>query len=268
MKQRFSTLFSKPKNRGSAVIKAFYVHKFSNIFGLVAVVLLAYGSVFAAAQEKRVVIENDGWRLVGDLLVPKAKKAVPAVILLNKANGDRKVYENLARYLAENGIASLRVDLRGHGESINKGKFVPFQENAADVLNNTDKDIFAVTEYLKATKGIDANRIGFVGASYSGEEMAVAARKNGYAKAYVALSPGSFSEESVKALDPSGATWLFIKSADERAQTLKDFFSAVRLKSKRAQTWEVAGNKHATDILETNAELAEMLAVWFKYRLQ
>jgi dienelactone hydrolase len=249
--------------------KAFFVHKILNLSAIFGLVLLTASANFAAARETRVVIENDGWQLVGDLLIPKAKKPVPAVVLLNKANGSRAVYENLARHLAENGIASLRVDLRGHGESINKGKFgEPFDEKMRSLLVGSDTDITVTLNYLKKVKGIDANQIGLVGASYSGEEMSVAARKNGYAKAYVALSPGSFSEESIKALDDSRAAWLFIKSADERARTLKDFFPVLRQTSKLAQTMEVAGDKHATDILETNAELAEMLAVWFKYHLK
>jgi dienelactone hydrolase len=262
MKRRFSTLFWKLRNRDLVMIKIFQISLF--------VMSILFGSfvIFADAKEKQVVIENDGWKLVGNLQIPRSKKLVPAVILLNKANGDRKVYENLAKHLAENEIASLRVDLRGHGESINKGKFVPFQENATEVLNDTDRDISAITQYLKAIKGVDTNRIGFVGASYSGEEMVIAARKGGYGKAYVALSPGSFSEESLSVIDNSKASWLFIKSAYERAQTLKDFFSLLRQKSKTAQTMEVAGDKHATDILNSNPELAEMLAVWFKYHLQ
>jgi dienelactone hydrolase len=246
--------------------KIFCVHKILGIFGFMVLIFNLAGSVFAV--ERRVVIENDGWQLIGDLLIPKSKKLIPAVILLNKANGSRKIYENLARYLAQNGIASLRVDLRGHGESVNKGKFVPFQENSPDILSNTDTDISAVSEYLKAVKGIDKGRIGFVGASYSGEEMAVAARKHSYGKAYVALSPGSFSEDSIGAVDTSGAAWLFIKSAEERARTLKDFFSVLRRKSKLAQTLEIAGEKHATDVLDSNSELAEMIAVWFKYHLK
>jgi dienelactone hydrolase len=234
---------------------------------LIAVVLFGLSAVPANPSETRVIIENEGWKLVGDWTMPKFKQPVPAVILLNKANGDRQVYKRLAQYLGENGIASLRLDLRGHGESINRGKFVPFQENSVEVLTNTDQDIWAAIRYVKSIKGVARERIGIVGASYSGEEMAIAARKNGYAKAYAALSPGSFSEESIIAIDHSGAAWLFIKSAEERARTLKDFFSAVRQKSKTAQTLEVAGDKHATDILDSNTELAEMLAVWFKYRL-
>jgi dienelactone hydrolase len=221
-----------------------------------------------AKAERRVVVESNGWKLVCDLLVPKSKRPVPAVILLNKAAGDRRVYEQLARSLAEHGIASLRVDLRGHGESVNKGKFVPGSENALSVIEGSDEDVTSAFGYLKTVPGIDARRIGFVGASYSGEEMAVSARKHGYAQAYVALSPGSFSEASMEAIDPSGIPWLFVKSTEERAKSLQDFFALLRRKSRTAQTMEVAGTEHATDMLSAHPELAEMLAVWFKHQLR
>ena len=239
-----------------------------NIYLVAVVVFCGYSNIFAQAQDIQVVIENDGWKLVGNLLRPKSKKMVPAVVLLNKANGRRSAYEKMARHLAKNGIASLRIDLRAHGESINKGKFGPpfgADEKMRALLVGSDTDVTVAVNYLKKLKGIDPNRIGLVGASYSGEEMAISARKNGYGKAYVALSPGSFGEESLNSIDSSTASWLFITSAEERF--LKGFLSTVRQKSKTAQTMEVAGDKHATDILDSNSELAEMLAVWFKYRL-
>jgi len=218
--------------------------------------------------ERRVVVESGGWKLVGDLIVPKSKRPAPAVILLNKAAGDRRAYESLARHLAENGIASLRIDLRGHGESVNKGKFVPGSQDALSLIEGSDEDVTAAFRYLKTVSGIDGQRIGFVGASYSGEEMAVSARKYGYGKAYVALSPGSFSEESMEAIDRSGLPWLFIKSTGERAKSLQDFFPLLRHKSRTAQLMEVAGTEHATDILGAHPELAEMIAVWLKHHLR
>lgn len=222
----------------------------------------------APAREKRIVVESSGWKIVGDLLVPKSQRPVPAVILLNKAAGDRRVYEPLARHLADNGIASLRIDLRGHGQSVNKGKFVPGNQDSLALTEGGDEDVTAAFRYLKTVSGIDTQKIGFVGASYSGEEMAVSARKYGYGKAYVALSPGSFSEESMEAIDRSGAPYLFIKSTEEKARSLKDFFQVLRQKSRTAQIMEVVGTQHATDILSAHSELAEMIAVWFKYHLR
>jgi dienelactone hydrolase len=220
------------------------------------------------AKDKRIVIDSNGWKIVGNLLVPKSNRLVPAVILLNKAAGDRRAYDNLARQLAEKGIASFRVDLRGHGESINRGKFVPGNEGAVALIEGSDEDVTAAFRYLKTVPGIDAQRIGFVGASYSGEMMAVSGRKYGYGKAYVALSPGSFSEESMEAIDRSGVTWIFIKSAEERAKSVKELFPLVRQKSRTAQIMEVNGTEHATDILTAHSELAGMIAVWFKHHLR
>ena len=48
------------------------------LIGLVASV------VFAQRHDVRVVIESDGWKLVGDLRVPATKKPVPIVVMLNK----------------------------------------------------------------------------------------------------------------------------------------------------------------------------------------
>jgi len=235
--------------------------------GLLAITLVFGVAENADAQGRstRVEVPNDGWNLVAELVVPRSSRAVPAVILLNKANGNRSAYVGLAAHLAKYGIASIRVDLRGHGESVNRGQFVPFQENAGHIMNGADADIWAITQYVQKLKSIDRERIGFVGASYSGEEMAVCARKNGYHRAYVALSPGSFSDESLDAIDPSKTPWLFVRSADERS--MSNFLERLHLKSKTSQIVEVPGTKHATDILESNPEVAEMIAVWFKHKL-
>jgi dienelactone hydrolase len=219
-------------------------------------------------EQRRVTLDSNGWKLVGDLIVPKSRRPAAAVILLNKAAGDRHAYEVLARRLAENGIASLRIDLRGHGESTNKGKFVPGNQDSLSLIEGTYEDVTSAFRYLKTVAGVDAQKIGFVGASYSGEEMAVSARKNGYGKAYVALSPGSFSQESVGAIDHSGISWLFIKSTEEKARSLQNFFSLLRQVSRTAQMMEVEGTEHATDILSAHPELTEMIAVWFKYKLR
>lgn len=236
--------------------------------GLVLFLFVGVFGVSAKDASKRVVIETDGWKIVGDLLIPQHTEKVPAVIMLNKANGDRRVYQKTAEHLAEHKIASLRLDLRGHGESINRGKFGPpfgADEKMRNIIKESENDIIAAFEYLSKLKPIDGDRIGVVGASYSGEEMMEAARKHKYAKAYVALSPGSYSDESLDNIDGSKASYLFITSADERY--LQGFLAAVRKKSKTAQTLEVAGSAHATRLLESAPELAEMIAVWFRYKL-
>lgn len=81
---------------------------------------------------------------------------------------------------------------------------------------DAEQDVLAAHEYLRRHTLIDADRIAIVGASYSGEEMAEAGRLGKYATAYVALSPGSFGDESIAGIDASRVPWLFIVSRDER----------------------------------------------------
>lgn len=216
----------------------------------------------------RVTVKSEGWELVGDLQTPKASGKVPGVLLLNKAAGDRHVYKALAGYLADRGIASLRLDLRGHGESTNLGRFIPDQATDKDretMIWSAEADVVAAHRFLKSHPRIDARRIGVVGGSYSGEEMAEAGRLVGYAQAYVALSPGSFSEESIAAMDPSGIPWLFIVSRHERHLT--EIAAAVQSRTKDVEIVYIPGEQHATRILEARPDVAERIAVWLASKL-
>ena len=235
------------------------------ISGDIPKALTAAGTV--SVSTKKIALHNEGWEIFGDLTVPLSNGPFPVVVLLNKAYGDRGVYKGLADRLAGVGVAAVRVDLRAHGESVNKGRFgPPFDENMRSLLKGTEKDIVAIQAWIRNQPQIDQNRIGFVGASYSGEEMVSAARSGSYAKAYVALSPGSFSEESMRSIDRTGIPWFFIKSVDEIA-LMNDVFAAIRANSKTARILEVSGKSHASDLLAEHPDLEEVITLWFKHIL-
>ena len=175
----------------------------------------------------------------------------------------------LAHQLAARHIASLRLDLPGHGESTNLGRFIPDEMDSQareSMIWESDIDVTAAHQYLKTQTRIDANKIGVIGASYSGEEMAEAGRARGYAQAYVALSPGSFSEESIQGIDSSGVAWLFIVSNNERH--LREITASVQAKSKTVELIIVPGVQHATRILEARPDMAERIAVWLAQQLR
>ncbi len=75
----------------------------------------------AQADDVRVEIGSEGWTLVGDLTSPQNTPLKAIALLLHKAAGDRKAYATMAEAMATTGIASLRIDLRGHDDSINLG---------------------------------------------------------------------------------------------------------------------------------------------------
>ncbi|MCP4460154.1 MAG: hypothetical protein GY816_19335 [Cytophagales bacterium] len=216
--------------------------------------------------EIQVTVTNDGWELIGDLVLPNSEGSFPAVLLLNKAAGNREVYKNLTSHLAQRGIASLRLDLRGHGESINLGKFKPGEIHPDPIIWDAEKDVIAAIQFLKSHALIDSTSLAIVGSSYSGEEMAEAGRLNGYVQAYAALSPGSFGDESIMRIDSSKIPWLFIVSKND--QYLKEITKSVQENSQEVELIIVPGSKHASDILKDNIGIAERIAVWLAEKLQ
>jgi dienelactone hydrolase len=218
------------------------------------------------AGESRVLVESGGWRLVGDFVLPRSDAPVPAVLMLNKAAGDRRSYAGLASQLAARGIASLRIDLRGHGESTNLGEFMPGELQRDPLIWDAEVDVIAAHRSLISRPEIDDSRIAIVGASYSGEEMAEAGRQFVYARAYVAISPGSFSDSSIQAIDASGVPWLFVVSSHDRF--LREITADVWSESRTAGLVIAPGTAHATDILATHEDMAERIATWLAHRLR
>ena len=218
------------------------------------------------AGERTVEIPSDEWILRADLrLPPRPAPPAPAVILLHKAAGSRAIYRELADRLAGAGIASIRVDLRGHGESVGRGRFVPGQPGT--VLEGTERDVAAVWRYVRALKAVDPDRVAVVSGSYSSEAASRAAREVGYGMAHVAISPGDFSDISFRAAAASGSAWLFIRSDDERF-VREGLDAKVRGLAPAADLWVVpAGSAHATDLLAADSGLAGRLSEWLAGRL-
>lgn len=233
---------------------------------LVLLLLITNSTAHGEPQKQtneRVTILSGEWKLIGDFVLPQSDTPMAVVVLLNKAAGDRTAYVHLSEQLSKQGIGSLRIDLRGHGESTNLGRFVPTE--GTTILKDTERDVAAVHEWLRKDKRVDPKRIGFVGASYSGESMMQAAKISGYGAAYVGLSPGSLSEESITLIDRERLTWLLVVARHERYLT--EVAKTFREKSKTGEFLELSGTAHATDLLDSHRDLAERLAVWFRNKL-
>ncbi len=257
------------------------------VLGLAAAIVLAACSgasrvderAPAAAQagaaspltDERVAFESDGWRLVGEWRAPPSAAPLAAVLLLHRAAGSREEYSELAGALASRGVASLRLDLRAHGESVDLGRFEePFAENRR-LLEGTHRDVGAALRWLEGRPEVDGKRLGAVGASYSGEAIGEALRSTGRsAAAYVLLSPGSFSDESIAAVDASGASWFFVRTSEEDEVSLPFIdavFDELAARSRSAEIRIVPGTGHATGILDEHPSVVEEIAEWLAARL-
>ncbi len=109
-----------------------------------------------------------GIRLAGTLTLPKSDNAVPVAVLIsgsgpqdrNEEIMGHKPFLVIADHLTRQGIAVLRFDDRGVGES--EGKF------SGSTTADFATDVTAAVSYLRGRKEIDHSKIGLIGHSEGG----------------------------------------------------------------------------------------------------
>ena len=116
-------------------------------------------------MEKPVFIKSHGERLAGYLHLPERRRGlVPAVVFLHGFTGSkaefRRSFVRMARALQRVGIASLRFDFRGSGDS--EGEF------SAMTPTRELQDAREALRFVRRQPGIDPKRVGIVGLSLGG----------------------------------------------------------------------------------------------------
>lgn len=132
--------------------------------------LLLLSSGTAMAAEENITFEVAGQKVVGTLETPDGVEKPPVVLMLHGFTGTRNelpvkdtdegVFSRTARLLAEAGLASLRIDFRGSGESDGKWSDTTFASQIADAE--------AAVDWLKASDRVDGARIAILGWSQGG----------------------------------------------------------------------------------------------------
>ena len=140
------------------------------LYTIVATGLFA-GASFAQPSEQVVTMSTSGQPFVGTLVTPAGDPA-PVVLLLHGFTGSRDelptdhvpsgVFAYTADKLAEAGLASLRIDFRGSGESLADMAFedTTFESQIADAE--------AAVAYLKELDSVDGSSIHALGWSQGG----------------------------------------------------------------------------------------------------
>ncbi|MEP7353858.1 MAG: alpha/beta fold hydrolase [Acidobacteriota bacterium] len=139
---------------------------------------------------------SGGVRLAGTLTLPRLSGPFPVVLLISGSGpqdrdgtvAGHKPFWVIADYLTRRGIAVLRVDDRGTGQSEGRSITQDFESFTQDVLS--------AVEYLKGRPDIDSKRIGVIGHSEGGTigPMA-AARSSDIAFVVMLAGPGTTGEE-------------------------------------------------------------------------
>lgn len=115
-------------------------------------------------ERESIVLENEGQKIFGVMHMPKGVAYPPSVLICHGLGGHKtgryRVYVELAEALVKNGIAAIRFDFRGSGDS--EGEFKDM------TLRGEILDAIKMLKLMQADKRLDAGRIGIFGRSLGG----------------------------------------------------------------------------------------------------
>jgi uncharacterized protein len=117
---------------------------------------------FYLEEKESVVLEHEGSKLYGMWHTPKGLDKFPAIVVCSGFGGQKsgvfRVYVELAKKLAERGVATLRFDYRGYGDS--DGLFIDV------TLKSQLEDLLLALRFLKNSSKV--TKKGVLGCSLGG----------------------------------------------------------------------------------------------------
>ncbi len=115
-------------------------------------------------EREMITFQNEGEKIFGVLHRPLVQHKVPGVLLCHGFAGNKigryRIYVLIAQKLAQAGIASLRFDFRGCGESEGDFSDITVESEVSDALKGL--------EFLRDHPSIDSSSIGILGNSFGG----------------------------------------------------------------------------------------------------
>ena len=155
-------------------------------------------------QESIVTFTNEGMTVVCSLTIPGTSHLPPIVITMNGFGGDRNdvvipgtdepFFKRFSRILAEQGIASLRIDFRGSGDSDGEYQMTSFSTQISDAL--------AALDYIENNleHQVDTKSIGMMGFSQGGLVGSTAAARDKRVDSLVLWSPATLAPHEYEGL--------------------------------------------------------------------
>ena len=216
-------------------------------------------------------ITKDSITISATFEMPKIKNQKhPAVILIHQGGSTRAEWKALQLWndLLAEGYAILAYDIRIHGTS---------EKDEGDIynlFNNPNRaplDLLAAIDFLEKEQGIDANRIGIIGASIGANLACVASASKDYnIKSIVSMSSKTKAVQNLSGSNtPLVLKNAFHISSKEEQNGMRATW-ANELYSKTTGYKEVViaeGNKHGSFILKEEKPLQTKIIKWFKKTL-
>ena len=194
--------------------------------------VLALPALLAAAQPATTdmsLVTPDGFVLKGTLTIPANPGRRPVVLLAHEYQADRSGWQVLADNLNARGIATLALDLRGHGQSTHRGEATVavtpdfLASSSAVGFDRIPGDLAQAAQWLRKQPRLDGTRLGLAGSSL-GAYAALAAAPLVRPVAILALSPaGGWGQQPglrlARALEQA-RTSVFVLASEEDPEAL------------------------------------------------
>jgi dipeptidyl aminopeptidase/acylaminoacyl peptidase len=154
-------------------------------------------------NEEEIHFESEGQRIYGMLHLPDSEGPHPTVALLHGFTGTRieshRLFVKTARRMAERGMAALRFDFRGSGES--EGDFVEM------TIQGEIADARQAINYLEGRPEVNPDRIGLLGLSLGGVVAACLAGQDRRVKALALWATPDLRQFASSNAPSSGVNW-------------------------------------------------------------
>jgi len=235
------------------------------------ITLLCCTPLGQAATDRVKLTAADGYRITGILSRPAQGDGRMGVVLLHMYRHDKKSWQPLVAELDRRGVASLAIDMRGHGES----SIGPGGDDANRVMerdtaffNAMHLDAEAAVRYLIDQAG--CSKIGLVGASV-GCSVAIdtAVRGQVPVAAVVVMTPGSdyLGVPTLQHIDNwPGSPLLILSSSEEKERGAEVIFR--KLEKQGAELVIFAQTDiHGTNMFGRVDGVAGRIANWLSGKL-
>ena len=182
----------------------------------------------------------DGWQIAGSISIPNAKSGVAGVVLIHGSRHEKDAYgQALPRMLYEQGIATLRIDIRGRGasrEPLTFNSMAPQQRRAVSL------DILAAVDFLASQPGVASRRVAVVAEQDSATPAVVACAKDKRVAAFVLLS-GRLSQKAKGEMAAASFPIFCLVSKEDRRgfKDMTDAYLSSRNRLSRLKVFEGIG---------------------------
>lgn len=206
---------------------------------------------------------KDGVLIAGNYFKPQ-KEHSPVFLLLHMMPATKESWNAFALRLVERGFACLAIDLRGHGESIDKnGKRIDYKEFRDAEHRDSMNDIISAKEFLEGQKNVDISRFAIAGASI-GANLALWRASMDKDVRLLALLSAGLNYRGIEATEHAkiypGHVYILASEGDTYAAESSMQLYGIFHGEKRLNI--INGTLHGTNMFDAMPELLDELLDW------